>query len=159
MRELTGRKRQVAVVDGITAQSGSLNDHYAAISTDSQYSIPMRKPLTTPITDNHVTDWEIFKLLDKLRPTDTGLDLITAWFLHLAAPVLCKPPSRLFNLSPSTGIVPSQWKQAYIFNLFQKYPLQQHSADFRPISITPVLTMIFEKIIVRTSSSRSPTHT
>ena len=72
MRELTGRKRQVAVVDGITAQS--LNDHYAAISTDSQYSIPVRKPLTTPITDNHVTDWEIFKLLDKLRPTATGLD-------------------------------------------------------------------------------------
>ena len=146
VRELTGRKRQVAVVDGITAQS--LNDHYAAISTDSQYSIPVRKPLTTPITDNHVTDWEIFKLLDKLRPTATGLDLIPAWFLHLAAPVLCKPLSRLFNLSLSTGIVPSQWKQAYIQPV-PKVPAPTTHADFRPISITPVLTRIFEKIIVR----------
>ena len=50
------------------------------------------------------TDWEIFKLLDKLRPTVTGLYLIPAWFLHLAAPVLCKPLSRLFNLDVSTGI-------------------------------------------------------
>ena len=105
--------------------SPSMITMLATISTDSQYSISVHKTLTTPITDHHVTDWEVFKLLDKLRPTATGLDLIPAWFLRLAAPVLCKPLSRLFNLSVSTGIVPLQWKQAY-FDLFQKYPLQQH---------------------------------
>jgi len=94
--------------------SPSMITMLATISTDSQYSISVHKTLTTPITDHHVTDWEVFKLLDKLRPTATGLDLIPAWFLRLAAPVLCKPLSRLFSVSVSTGIVPSQWKQAYI---------------------------------------------
>jgi len=106
------------------------------------------KPLTTPITDNVVTDWEVFKLLDKLCPTATGLDLIPAWLLHLAAPVLCKPLSQLFNLSVSTGIIPSPWKQAFIQPV-PKVPASTTHADFRPISITTVLTGIFEKITVR----------
>jgi len=33
VRQLTGRQHQQPVVDGVTAES--LNDHYAAISTDS----------------------------------------------------------------------------------------------------------------------------
>jgi len=37
-RQLTGRIQQVNVVDGITAES--LNQHYAAISTDTSYQLP-----------------------------------------------------------------------------------------------------------------------
>ena len=40
-RQLTGRKQKVNVVDGITAES--LNQHYAAISTESTYQPPTRK--------------------------------------------------------------------------------------------------------------------
>ena len=39
VRRLTGRQQDTAGVDGITAES--LNDYYAAISTDSDYNSPV----------------------------------------------------------------------------------------------------------------------
>ena len=79
---------------------------------------------------------------------DSGLDGLPAWFLRLGAPVFCKPIARLFNLSLTTSTVPQQWKKASIIPIPKVTQPKQH-ADFRPISITPVLTRIMEKTIVR----------
>jgi len=38
---MTGRRQNVSVVDGVSADS--LNEHYAQISTDDQYVVPLRK--------------------------------------------------------------------------------------------------------------------
>jgi len=86
-------------------------------------------------------------LLDSLRPTATGLDQLPAWFLRLAAPVIYQPLTRLFNLSISTGTVPRQWKQA-IIRPVPKTPAPTKHADFRPISVTPVLTRLMERTVV-----------
>ena len=56
----------------------------------------------------------VFKILDTLRPTATGLDGLPVWFLRLAAPVFCGPVADLNNLSLMTSTVQAQWKQAYI---------------------------------------------
>jgi len=61
-----------------------------------------------------VTDYLVFKILDTLRPTATGLDGIPAWYLRLAAPVFCGPVAGLINLTLMTSTVSVQWKQAYI---------------------------------------------
>jgi len=90
----------------------------------------------------------MFKILDTLRPTLTGLNHLPSWFLRLGAPVFCKPLARLFTLSIATSTVPSQWKTAYIRPI-PKVPAPLSHADFRPISLTPVLTRVMEKIVVR----------
>ena len=54
--------------EGITAQM--LNDHYAAISTDSGYCTPVSK-LTVKRQIRCITEWEVFQILDRLRPTAT----------------------------------------------------------------------------------------
>ena len=59
-----------------------LNDHYAAISTDAIYQTPPMK-LTAADRDIPVSDYDVFRLLDTLKPTATGLDGIPAWFLRL----------------------------------------------------------------------------
>ena len=41
VRQLTGRRQEAGVVAGITAES--LNEHYAAISTDANYMPPLLK--------------------------------------------------------------------------------------------------------------------
>ena len=93
----------------------SLNDHYAAISTDHSYTPPHRRQYTaTDVETEYVNEWRIFNLLDQLHPTATGLDGLPAWFLRLGAPVFCKPVARLFNLSVGTSTVPVQWKKARI---------------------------------------------
>ena len=82
-----------------------LNDHYAAISTDAIYQLPPMK-LTAAGRDIPVSDHDIFRLLDTLKPTATGLDGIPAWFLRLGAPIFAAPLAKLFSQSLIAGNVP-----------------------------------------------------
>ena len=99
------------LIDGLTAQS--LNNHYANISTDNDYSAP-RSKLTALDRQGHITEMTVFRMLDTLHPTATGLDGIPAWFLRLGAPIFAAPLARLFDQSLATGVVPHQWKTAVI---------------------------------------------
>jgi hypothetical protein len=94
----------------------------------------------------YISDWQVFQILDHLHPTATGMDKIPAWFLRVGAPVFCEPLAHLFNLSLATSQVPIQWKTASILPVPKVTVPTQHS-DFRPISITPVLTRIMERTI------------
>jgi hypothetical protein len=146
VRKLTSRQHEPSEVEGVTAES--LNDHYAAISADYSYTSPHRKDPANYVETEYISEWQVFQILDHLRPTATGLDGLPAWFLRLGAPVFCQPVAHLFNLSLVTSTIPQQWKQASIIPIPKSLPPKQH-ADFRPISITPVLTRIMEKTVVR----------
>jgi hypothetical protein len=146
VRRITGRQQGIAAVDGITAES--LNDYYAANSTDPDYKPPIYKQSVISCQPDYLTEYQVFKILDKLKSTATGLDGLPAWFLRLGAPVFCEPIARLFNLSLTTSTVPIQWKLASIKPL-PKVSAPKHHADFRPISITPVLTRVMERFVVQ----------
>ena len=88
-------------------------------------------------------------LLDKLKATATGPDGIPYWFLRLGAPFLCSHIARLVNLSIATSTVPKQWKEALIHPI-PKIPGPVAEADFRPISVTSVISRIMERVVVRT---------
>jgi len=161
VRQLTGRENAPAADPSITA--ASLNSHYASVSSDVNYEQPLPKVTTAERQGwmHCVSDFEVFRILDTLRPTATGLDKLPAWFLRLAAPVFCGPIADLINLSLLTSTVPKQWKQARIRPV-PKTPRPQQVSDYRPISITPVLSRITERIVVRryiypTLSSPLPT--
>ena len=65
------------------------------------------------------------------------------WVHHF----FCKPISQLFNLSLATSTVPTQWKQASIRPV-PKVASPTLLTDFRPISVTPVLTRTMERFVV-----------
>jgi len=123
-----------AAVVGINAQT--LNDHYADISTDHNYTEP-----TAHDSSCLISELEVFRKLHSLRPTATGLDTIPAWFLRVGEPAFAVPLARLLNQSMSAGVVPKQWKVA-------AKPAQ--CTEFRPISVTPVLSRLIERYIVQT---------
>ena len=83
-------------------------------------------------------------MLDKIKPTATGLDKLPAWFIHTAAPSIFQPLTYLFNLSISQSKVPSQWKISSITPV-PKVRKPQSCQDYHPIS----LSRAFEKGIVR----------
>jgi len=114
VRNITGRKQETAVDPSITAKS--LNRHYAAISTDKSYEEPLLKQTALVHLDRQrcITEYAVLRILDKLRPTATGLGNLPSRFLRLAVPVLSRPIADLFNLVLSTSTVPNQWKQACI---------------------------------------------
>jgi len=92
---------------------------------------------------------EVFRMLDKLRPTAAGLDGMPAWFLRLGALVFAAPIAQLFNQMLAERNIPQQWRTAIITPVLKVNKLAQPS-DFRPISITSVLSRTFEKYIVKT---------
>jgi len=118
-----------------------------AISTDPSYE-PIKPKISCLAPHTHFSESEVFYILDHLQPTATGLDHIPAWFLRLIAPVFSAPITQLFNRSIDTATVPAQWKRASITPI-PKVINPTSAVDYRPISITPVLSRILEKRIVR----------
>ena len=93
-----------------------------------------------------LSEFQVFSMLDKLKPTATGLDGLPAWYLRLSAPVFCQPLTTLLNASLAQSIVPTQWKTSCIIPL-SKVAKPTALSDFRPISITPVLSRLTERVI------------
>jgi len=146
VREVTrGHRRYCEYPHGVTAQT--LNTHYAAISTDHLYSDTRRK-LTANSDEDYVTEMGVFGMLDTLKPTAAGLDAIPAWFLRVGAPVFAAPLAELFNESIAAGIVPRQWKTAVITPV-PKVSTPACESDYRPISITPIMSRLLERQIVK----------
>ena len=90
----------------------------------------------------------MFNILDHLKHTATGLDGIPAWFLRLGAPIFAEPLRQLFNQSLSFGIVPTQWKRSCILPI-PKVPVPTGVGEYRPISITSVISRMIERVVVR----------
>ena len=90
-----------------------LNRHYAFISTDPAY-VPVQRKHSAGGAESHCTEYDVFHMLDRLKPTATGMDGLPAWFLRVSAPVIAAPLAVLFNQSISSGAVPRQWKTAVI---------------------------------------------
>ena len=77
-----------------------------------------------------------------------GLNGIPEWFIRIAAAAFARPVTHLFNLSLNSSVVSSQWKASRITPI----PQTAQSAtchDYRPISITPILSRLMENELVR----------
>ena len=82
------------------------------------------------------------------KSTAMGLDGIPEWFIRIAAAAIARPVTQLFNLSLNSSVVPSQRKASRITPIAKtaQPPICQ---DYRPISITPILSRLMEKELVR----------
>ena len=148
VRQLTGRCHNTASYSD-TVCVESLNDHYAAISTDDNYTTPGTKcTASNRAAFPHITEWRVFKTLDTLRPTATGLDSIPSWFLRIGAPIFAAPLAEILNLSLTSSVVPTQWKSASILPA-PKVAAPLTPSDYRPISITSVISRILERMVVK----------
>ena len=67
-----------AVIKIIKMDFNYFNSHYAAVSTDKGYLSPSKKHTTATADFVYLTDWQVFRILDTLKPTATGLDGLPA---------------------------------------------------------------------------------
>src|SRR6218665_2279004 len=128
--------------------AASLNEQYARTSNDNAYSEPLKKH-TVLKQQALVSEYRMFRLLDRLHHTADGLDDLPAWFLRLAAPAFVYPLAYLVNLSINSAIIPEQWKTA-IIRPVAKVPHPVEPSDYRPISVVPVLSRMVERLVVQT---------
>ena len=110
-----------------------------------------RSPATCPtqFTFTQVSDIEVLECLRKLkRKSATGIDQIPACFLKDIAYVLAKPLTHVINLSLHRGLFPNDLKRARIKPVHKSGNSKMFD-NYRPISVLPVISKIFEKCVYR----------
>jgi exonuclease III len=94
-----------------------------------------------------VTKIEIEKIIEQLDTNKSfGLDNIPAKLLKISKDIISEPLEYLINRSISEGIVPDQLKIAKVIPLFKSGDRTSPN-NYRPISILPVISKIFEKVM------------
>ena len=79
----------------------------------------------------------------------TGIDKIPAKIIRIAAPVIADPLTKIFNTAIFNETVPFEWKIAIVIPLHKK-SLRNLFNNYRPISILPVISKVFEKNTIGT---------
>ena len=94
-----------------------------------------------------VTSADVEKCLkDVKRSKSTGLDDLPPGLLKDSAAAILLPLTHIINLSFSTGVFPTQWKNARIVPV-HKSESKSSLDNYRPISILPVLSKTIEKLV------------
>ena len=99
----------------------------------TKFEIPLIEP-------NHVK-----QTLDSLDISKaTGLDGISGKFLKTASPIISRPLSSIINMSIKSGKFPTKLKQSKVTPIYKKGQKSDKN-NFRPISVLPLISKIFEK--------------
>lgn len=144
VRKITGAAKRQQIPSCFNAEQ--INQHYCNVSTDPTYSEPSRKLSALGNKTCKISEHQVFTILDKLTATATGSDNLPFWFLRLCAPYLAAPLAHIFTLSLDLSLFPSAWKLAYIHPV-PKITNPTTPSDLRPISVVPILSRVFEKIV------------
>ena len=77
----------------------------------------------------------------------TGTDQLPSKYLKLCVNEICSPICHIINSSISNRIFPHQWKVSKISPIPKiNHPVEP--SDYRPISILPILSKVYEKLIM-----------
>ena len=100
------------------------------------------------IDDIKISEQRVRKLMENLSPYKAGgPDGISARVLRELAEELAPALTIIFQLSLSTGIVPTDWRDAYVTPIFKKGE-QYNPANYRPVSLTCIVCKLMEHIMV-----------
>ena len=124
----------------------SLSDQIQSVTTSEDYLLEHNKPDTT---FNFVSVNEVYidNVINKLKNTSSyGYDNISNKHIKYARNILTKPLTLLINQCLHTGIYPSQLKLSRVKPLHKAGDKTQFG-NYRPISLLPSLSKIFERVI------------
>jgi len=140
-------------VDGILVndpkgKAEALNKQFKSVFTNETDFTPNQQhaqyPSMTPI---NITSPGVLKLLQGLNPTKaSGPDNLSPRVLKKLSLQIAEPLTILFQRSLSDGVVPSDWCRANVVPIFKKGQ-KYLCANYRPISLTCIISKVMEHII------------
>jgi len=134
--------------DNLT-KANLLNKQFSSVfTTDSHSSSPDLGPDSYPdICQIEISIDGVNKLLRELDPSKSqGPDKVPARLLKLMANEISSSLSLVFSASLHQGIVPEDWKQAFVTPLYKK-GARSNPANYRPISLTCICSKMLEHIV------------
>jgi len=141
----------------VTAQSYDMaelfNQFFASVFTlEDTDNIPSAEPLFRAgedfkLLDIHVDEDLVRKKLDRLRSDKApGADDISPRVLVELKDKITMPVTMIMKCSLDSGLVPDDWKAAYVTPVYKK-DAKSNVSNYRPISLTSQLCKIFETIV------------
>jgi hypothetical protein len=117
------------------------------IPPNKHFSDYLQNPFPTNFHFNNVSEMTVSKIIDSLKSKSSqGIDKLSSILLKKIKSPLIKPISVLINQSLESGIFPDRLKIAKILPIYKKD--NEHILNnYRPISLLPVISKIFEKVI------------
>jgi hypothetical protein len=101
---------------------------------------------------------DVLKELQNLDPyKSAGLDNLDPFFLKLSAEIVATPITSLFNLSFVSSEIPKDWKAAAVIPLFKGGDTLDPNC-YRPISILPCLSKVFESQVNKQITDHFESH-
>jgi len=98
--------------------------------------------------DNSVVhDYDVELMLRHIKSTAPGIDELPAWLFRLCSFEIAAVIAGILDLSVSTGNVRDNWLCAMVTAVPKIKNLQQF-ADFRPISVTTIISRVAERLVV-----------
>ena len=132
-------------------QSVYTKENLTNIPDIGQSKIPSMKPIiiSTP---------GVIKLLKHLKPHKaSGSDNIPTRLLIMVAEEIAPMLTTIFQTSLDTATVPSDWREAMITPLYKKGP-HNIPANYRPVSLTSVVSKMLEHIIFSSTMKHLYSH-
>ena len=126
---------------GVDSENTKLKNFvYSRLKVDTVYNIPL------------LTIKQTIGIIDKISSNKaSGYDGLSVRVLKKIAPVFANPLSKLLNLSVSTTSFPNHWKIAKVTPL-HKGGARNDINNYRPISVLPILSKIFQKHVASSLS-------
>lgn len=129
-----------------------INQFFANISTTNEYNSDLIESqinniAVSQISSDEISPFIIEKLLRTMKNTAAGYDEINSWVFKSCSYELAEITAYIINRSIVTGQVPSNWLKAIVTPV-PKVSNPKSIAEFRPISVTPILSRVTEKLIV-----------
>ena len=151
-------------VDGILVndpkgKAEALNKQFKSVFTyETDFTPNQQYPQYPSMTPINITSPGVLKLLQGLNPMKaSGPDNLSPRVLKELSLQIAEPLTILFQRSLSDGVVPSDWRRANVVPIFKKG--QKYScANYRPISLTCIISKVMEHIICSNIMAHANTH-
>ena len=118
----------------------------------------LRNPVVPNMSFSQISEEAVMEVLNNLKQKlSCGHDGISSRLLKASKNVICKPLTLIINQTLTSGIFPDTLKIAKIIPLFKKGD-RNLLENYRPISILPAISKIFERIMFNQIHSHFSTH-
>ena len=148
-----GRSNRSIPVNHLLCDPNIVNKHFAAIATDHCYSSSdiLRFCVSLDVDSSNLhdfCDYEIERLLRTMQTTASGFDDLPCWLFKKCSYELAGIVTTILNMSFQSGIVPLEWLTAVVTPV-PKNACPESLAEYRPISVTPIMSRLAEKLVVQ----------
>ena len=137
-------------VSNFKEKSTVLNNYFAAQCRP--FEIESELPILTPLTNNmlnsvFISEEAIVDIINKLNKNKAhGYDGISIPMLKICPLEIARPLCLIFKKCIESGTFPLTWKFANVQPVHKKNS-RQDKTNYRPISLLPICSKIFEKIV------------